>query len=323
MVDPSSQKLVPLGVIGELWLEGPAVGLGYLNDDTKTSQSFVVDPPWLVNGTASIPGRRGRCYKTGDLVRLHEDGTLEHMGRKDSQVKIHGQRVELGEVEHQISRGLVALGGSPDTKVAVDIIIPKGTTEQTLVAFLAPGSIAKNETTWEASLVNAGEKLNLWLADALPVYMIPASYVPVLDWPVPSTGKLDKRRLREFGFKWSLYGLQTSSQQTTEPSETEESMTAAETRLRALWAMILKVDVSTIRNKDNFLRVGGDSIKAVRLVSAARKQGLVLSVAKILKRPRLSDMALAMTEGKELAFHEPQPFSLLGGRSTGLQSLFE
>jgi amino acid adenylation domain-containing protein len=322
VVDASGHKLVPLGVIGELWLEGPAVGLGYIKDDNKTAQAFVVDPPWLVNGAVSIPGRRGRCYRTGDLVKYHEDGTLEHMGRKDSQVKIRGQRVELGEIEHQISRGLVALGEDVNTKIAADIVIPKGSTEPTLVVFSSPGSkAAKDEKTWEASLVKLGEKLNVWLADALPAYMIPSGYVPVIDWPVSSTAKLDRRRLRELGSKWGLQELQVSRQQAAEPSTAEESMTAAETRLRALWAMVLKVDVSTIRGKDNFLRVGGDSIKAVRLVSAARKQGLVLSVAKILKRPRLSDMALTMTEGKELAYHEPKPFSLLDGGKTGLQSL--
>ncbi|GIJ87025.1 nonribosomal peptide synthase [Aspergillus pseudoviridinutans] len=323
VVDASGKRLVPIGVVGELWLEGPAVGLGYLDDDEKTSQAFVVDPPWLVDGTVSTPGRRGRCYRTGDLVKYHEDGTLEHMGRKDDQVKIRGQRVELGEIEHQISRGLVALGESSVTKIAVEVVIPKNSTEPTLLGFLTQNSVVNDENTWRAGLTKLGDKLNSWLSDCLVAYMIPSGYIPVTDWPVSSTGKLDRRRLRELGSKWSLQDLQNPGLQSPESNAVEKSMTAAETRLRALWAMILKVDVSAIQSKDNFLRVGGDSIKAVRLVTAARKQGLVLSVAKILKRPRLSDMALTMTEGKELKYHEPQPFSLLEGGSTETQRLLK
>ena len=310
VVDASTQKLVPLGVVGELWLEGPAVGLGYVNNENKEAEAFVVDPLWLVAGSASIPGRRGRCYRTGDLVRYREDGTLEHMGRKDSQVKIRGQRVELGEIEHQISRGLAALGEDFNPQVAADVVTPKGSTEPTLVAFLTAGSRIEDKA-WEAGLVKLGENLNTWLANVLPAYMIPSGYLALADWPATSTGKLDRMRLRELGTKQPLPDLQTSEDQHTAPTPAEETMTAAETRLRALWAMVLKVDMSTIRSKDNFLRIGGDSIKAVRLVSAARKQSLVLSVAKILKHPRLSDMALNMTEGKELAYHEPKPFSLL------------
>ncbi|KAM4054534.1 AMP-binding enzyme [Hirsutella rhossiliensis] len=94
--------LSPLGCVGELLLEGPLVGQGYLDDPERTAAAFIRDPVWLLQGPPGQPGRHGRLYKTGDLVRYNEDGTLTFFGRKDAQVKIRGQRVELGEIEHAL-----------------------------------------------------------------------------------------------------------------------------------------------------------------------------------------------------------------------------
>ncbi|KAH8662495.1 hypothetical protein BX600DRAFT_382509 [Xylariales sp. PMI_506] len=103
VVNPDNHnELLPPGCIGELLLEGPLVGLGYLGDEDKTRAAFIKDPPWLNQGIDGCqPGRSGRLYKTGDLVRYNDDkdGTLTFVGRKDEQVKIRGQRVELGEIE--------------------------------------------------------------------------------------------------------------------------------------------------------------------------------------------------------------------------------
>lgn len=100
VVDPDNHDdLLPPGCTGELLLEGPLVGLGYLNDTTKTAASFIEDPKWLLRGSASRAGRHGRLYKTGDLVEYDEDGSLVFIRRKDTQVKIRGQRVEPGEIE--------------------------------------------------------------------------------------------------------------------------------------------------------------------------------------------------------------------------------
>ncbi|KAL9637232.1 MAG: hypothetical protein Q9164_002318 [Protoblastenia rupestris] len=95
-------KLLPPGCTGELLLEGPLVGRGYLDNAEMTATSFIEDPVWLLRGSPGKPGRHGRFYKTGDLVRYNEHGTLTFVCRKDCQVKIRGQRVELGEIEHAL-----------------------------------------------------------------------------------------------------------------------------------------------------------------------------------------------------------------------------
>ncbi|KAJ8124168.1 hypothetical protein ONZ43_g45 [Nemania bipapillata] len=113
VVKSDGSDLVPIGEIGELWIEGPIVGQGYLRELEKTADSFVESPPWLLRGCPSSlassghPGRRGRLYRTGDLVRYGADGNLHFVGRKDSQVKIRGQRVELGEIEYNLQRALI------------------------------------------------------------------------------------------------------------------------------------------------------------------------------------------------------------------------
>lgn len=105
LVDPENyQSLIPIGAVGELLLEGPLVGLGYLKDEEKTAEAFIEDPEWLLAGVSGYSGRHGRLYKTGDLVRYREDGGLSFVGRKDSQVKIRGQRIELGEIEEGLRK---------------------------------------------------------------------------------------------------------------------------------------------------------------------------------------------------------------------------
>lgn len=103
IVDPAVHYiLLERGQIGELLIEGPIVGLGYLHGPGKTTAAFFEDPQWLVQGTSGIPGTRGRLYKTGDLVRYGKDGNIMILGRKDTQVKIRDGRVELGEVERRV-----------------------------------------------------------------------------------------------------------------------------------------------------------------------------------------------------------------------------
>lgn len=101
IVEPDNHdSLSQLGCVGELLLKGSLVGRGYLGDPAKTKAAFIEDPVWLLRGTPGQPGRRGRLYKTCDLVHYNDDGSLTFCGRKDAQVKIQGQRVELGEIEH-------------------------------------------------------------------------------------------------------------------------------------------------------------------------------------------------------------------------------
>jgi non-ribosomal peptide synthetase component F len=102
-----SNRLSPMGAIGELWLEGPLVGRGYLGNEAVTASAFVTRHHWM------RPHENSRFYRTGDLVRYETDGQLMCVGRKDFQVKIRGQRTELGEVERNIQTALLTVKLEP------------------------------------------------------------------------------------------------------------------------------------------------------------------------------------------------------------------
>jgi amino acid adenylation domain-containing protein len=122
--------LLPFGAVGELLIEGNLLAEGYLGDEEKTDAAFITNPPWLLRGTAGRPGRRGRMYKTGGLVRYCDtQGRLAYVGRRDSQVKIRGNRIELGEVEHQVLSSL-----SEPCSVVTEVIYPSGDKRSPMIA---------------------------------------------------------------------------------------------------------------------------------------------------------------------------------------------
>jgi acyl-CoA synthetase (AMP-forming)/AMP-acid ligase II/aryl carrier-like protein len=262
--DPT--KLAPLGSVGELWIEGPLVGRCYLNDEHKTAAAFVKDPKWLGDGAASFPGRSGRLYKTGDLVKYDGengyDGSLVFVGRRDAQVKIHGQRVDLGEVEHQMLACL-SDGAYQSSKLAVEMISPRGSNKHAMLAAFVQAT--------NSSAVVA--HLRYTLPDQLPHFMLPSFYIPIDEMPEGTTGKTDRRRLRELGSSFSLEELTNSGKGRSR--EWTEPQTANERQLRALWATVLGVQEESIGAEDSFFHIGGDSLRAMRLVSKAREVGRV------------------------------------------------
>lgn len=302
-------RLVPLGAIGELVVEGPIVGPGYLDDPEKTAAVFIDSPDFLVAGFGDFPGRRGRMYKTGDLVKYDIDGSIVFVGRGDQQVKLRGQRIELAEIEHHMRDKL-----PPETRVAAEVIKPGGASgEPTLVAFISDkaGLVSGPESllgSFSPEVAASLTNMNKALSEYLPIYMVPAAYLPLHTMPLLVSAKTDRKRLRELGASMSrrdISALAAALVQRREPS------TDMERRLANLWAAVLGPD-SEINATDNFFTVGGDSLRAMKLVAAARADGLSLTVAGIFTNPVLEDMArIAEPISAEADLTVP-PFSLLG-----------
>ncbi|PFH61911.1 hypothetical protein XA68_15784 [Ophiocordyceps unilateralis] len=284
------EALAPIGAIGELWLEGPLVGLGYLDEPEKTAAAFIQDPEWLVRGAPGTrEGRRGSVYRTGDLVQYKEDGTLLFVGRKDTQVKIRGQRVELGEVEHHVLRAIKAAEPAASFQIIAETIQPKGADSKTLVAFVAlDGAKDMTPDEYDDKVRQATAGLNDRLAETLPVFMLPTAYVPLQTVPMMATGKADRRQLRAIGSSLSTRDIARLSRV---EGDRRPPRTDSERTMQALWAEVLKVDPESIGIDDSFFRIGGDSIGAMRLVGIARQQGLGLSVRDIFQNPVLRDLA--------------------------------
>ncbi|CAG8370231.1 unnamed protein product [Penicillium salamii] len=308
VVDPLHGKsLVPLGGKGELWVEGPLVGQGYLGEVEQTSANYVEDPDWLLRGAPGCSGRRGRVYKTGDIVRSHSDGSLLYVGRKDTQVKIRGQRVELAEVEHHLRQ---ALPVGVNVPVVVELVCPQGSVNPVLVAFVPIGGQA---TASPQSIAEALRRYTDGVEDrlmrSLPTYMIPRMYLPVAEIPFTTAGKRDQRRLKQMASSHTLEqlaALQPSQHVRRAPSS------VMEWRLQEMWAAILDIDAASIAATDNFLRIGGDSIGAIRLVRLAAEQGIILTVSAIFKSPTLCDMAHVAKLGSDFVQDDIPPFTLLG-----------
>ncbi|KAK9417247.1 putative Nonribosomal peptide synthetase [Seiridium unicorne] len=305
VVHQGEKQLAPIGSIGELWLEGPLVGAGYLNNPEKTAEAFTEDPEWLLRGTLAtadgqmVSGRHGRLYRTGDLVRYNSDGSLQHMGRSDGQVKIRGQRVELGDIEHHVRQVLPFRA----EQVVVDITIPETTKTKTLTGFIAT-DIPVDEVT---SMLDGIESE---LTARIPVWMVPSLWIPLQSFPTTATSKTDRRALREMGTKMDLQCNATSSN----PKQSQEPLSSDESRLRSLWSSILGMEPEQIRVDDSFIRLGGHSITAMHLVAAARREGLSLTVGQILAQPRLKDLAKLMghiDNGNGNLVDFVEPFSLL------------
>lgn len=310
VVDTSTgTSLVPIGRTGELLLEGPLVASGYLGDPVKTAAAFVDDPPFLLRGGPGHPGRRGRCYKTGDIVRYNADGTLTFIGRKDAQVKINGQRVELTDIESHVQSALA--GEYKNVQVIAEVVSPQQTSNSMLIAFICFDTTAFQDMSESERLgitKKATAQLDGRLASQVPTYMIPSAYIPLENIPVTATGKTDRRRLREMAKELTWEQLTANNFSDT---ERRQPGTPLERQLQILWATVLEVEPNLIGADDSFLRVGGDSVGAMRLVGSAREIGYSLSVTDILKNPKLCDMAKLLGEVPEPTQDTVDNFSLL------------
>eukprot|EP00966_Prymnesium_polylepis_P061299 1422011-Prymnesium_polylepis.1 len=178
--DVASPQLCPIGVWGELWLGGVQVARGYLNRRELSAERFVTNP-WAAND----PSGRGVVYRSGDRVRWYADGEIEFGGRIDFQVKLRGQRIELGEVEH-------ALCVQPGVAEAVVLLDSE---RDVLVAYISPASTvlgaAREGGAVPFSRVGALGGASLML----PSHMLPSLVVGVDVWPRTSSNKIDRKRL--------------------------------------------------------------------------------------------------------------------------------
>ena len=282
------------------------MGQGYLGDEGLTTLSFLKDPPWLLEGApnGSVPGRRGRLYKTGDLAKYNPvDGTIIFVGRSDTQMKLRGQRIELSEVEHHV-RGCAKAGVEDSFAAVAEIVIPQVTGKPTLVVFV---QFKQGENWLIDQLTN---QLNVELPEQLQSFMVLTAYIPVEEIPMTAGRKVDRRRLQAIGADLNIEQLTLQEASSKGRSPTTES----EIRLQQLWETILDIPKERIRAESSFLRFGGESIAAMRLASLARSQGISLTVQHVLSAPRLSEMAKAVDDlntNEKVTAEVIEPFSLL------------
>ncbi|MEV7022685.1 amino acid adenylation domain-containing protein, partial [Kitasatospora sp. NPDC093558] len=266
------------GIPGELHLGGTGLAHGYHNRPDLTAERFVPDP----SGPAG-----SRLYRTGDLARQLGDGSLEYLGRIDSQVKVRGYRIELGEIE-------AALRTHHTVKDAVVTAREDNAGDKTLVAYLV------TEGTLDSVALRAH------LATGLPDYMLPTAYVTIDHIPLTNSGKIDHR---------ALPTPDTTAYTTTHHTPPR---TPLEERLAAIWSDVLGTDQLGI--DDSFFDLGGDSIRAVRLVGALRAAGYDASVRDVFQHRTIAQLAthLGPQTGGDSLITAVEPFTLISAEDRAL-----
>jgi len=269
LVDEAGQE-VDFNRVGEIALESPYLTLGYWRKPDLTRAAFLPDPA----------GGDARIYRTGDLGRMLPDGRLDHLGRKDFQVKVRGYRIEAGEIEG-------ALLGSAEIKEAVVVAREDWRGEQHLVAYIVPaGTSAPSAST-----------LRRALTETLPDYMLPSAFVTLTALPLTPTGKVDRRALPAPG---------RARPELETPFVT--ARTPVERVLAGIWEEVLGLDRVGIH--DDFLDLGGHSLLATQIASRIRDVFRAdVPLRSLFEAATVADMTVAIVQhvAEKVECDRPEP----------------
>ncbi|KAI2483727.1 Peptide synthetase [Pyrenophora tritici-repentis] len=295
-------RLVPVGAVGELVLDGPIVGRGYFDDVEKTAVAFP---------TLDFFDTCRRVYKTGDLVRHAEDGSLVFLGRKDTQqVKMRGQRVELGEIQHH-------LDASPAFSLALVLVPRKGLLQGRLVVV---ASMAEPDARHDAEVLQLVQMSRSWtderaasmakavatvrdsLACYLPKYMVPDQWLVVGRLPVQTSYKTDRRRVQLWAEDLDAESLRAAQQsrhhKRTQGTELEET-------IKRIWVDVLDraaADPDGVGLDDSFFTVGGDSISAMQVMRRCRQTGLPITTQDVLSSQTIMSLASLVESRRQTVY---------------------
>ncbi|MFD8546328.1 amino acid adenylation domain-containing protein [Streptomyces sp. NPDC059649] len=264
VLGPGLEPVAP-GVVGELYVAG-RVARGYLGRATLTAERFVADP----HGPAGA-----RMYRTGDLARWGADGCLEYVGRDDAQVKLHGVRIEPGEVEAAltahpgVAQALVVTRRHEGRTVLVGYVVPTDRWDSGHAAVNSLGDLDIDLTATVSS-----RDLRRFVSGRLPEFMVPSVFVILDRLPLALNGKVDHRALPQPEFAGSVYRA---------PS------TPAELVLAGVFAEVIGLDQVGV--DDDFFAVGGDSIRSIQVVSRARTQGIQVTPRQIFECRTVAELA--------------------------------
>ncbi len=274
-------RAVPHGVAGEICVAGAGVALGYVNRTDAEAAAFV----------PATPDGPGRLYRTGDIGRFDDDGVLHFHGRRDGQVKIDGQRIEPGEIEHAVR---THAGGQDVAVIALD-----APARARLVGFI--------ETPPDRIDIDG---LLRRLRDVLPPAMLPSRLQTLERLPRLPNGKLDRVALTD---------LARDAEAAARPAVAPRS--ALERQVHALWQGVLGHDRFGVH--DPFTEVGGHSLRSIQLVSRARQAGLALTPNALFEFPTIAELAEHLTRPADMAAAAPGAaraplFMIHGGRRAHL-----
>lgn len=286
----ANQRVLPINAVGEIYIGGKGVGRGYLNRPTLTKERFLPNP--------FQPGER--MYRTGDLGRWRPDGEIEFLGRADTQVKIHGFRIEMGEIETQLQQ-------HPNVREVTVIAKESEDGDKYLAAYLAlyrkieachatvdpiNTTVPSDQSIADAANTTTPEELIGYLQRYLPEYMIPRAYVFLDALPRTPQGKIDYRGLPE-----PVRG---------KPSDAYVApQNDREIRLAGIWSEILHLEKISLT--DDFFQLGGHSLNIAILIAQIHREFQVeLTYQDIFHTPILRNMAQLITRSEARPYESIQ-----------------
>lgn len=271
VLDPL-RRPVPVGVPGEMYTGEDGLALGYLNDPERTAERFVPDP------FSERPG--ARMYRTGDLARWRDDGTIEFLGRADVQVKIRGLRIELGAIES-------VLTDHPGVREAVVVATAGTSSERELAAYV----VARDGRTPNAAGVQA------FVAARLPAQMVPAYVFVVERIPRTPTGKFDRKALPD---------PSTMRARAAAPSAPAREVPQSALAITVAGHVAATLGVDDVGLDDDFDALGGNSLRAMRLVSRLREAfGVDLTVLDLVAAPTVRGLCARINSLERRAGTQP------------------
>jgi iturin family lipopeptide synthetase B len=278
------QRLVPIGVTGEIYIGGDGVTRGYLNRPELTSENFIANPL----------GEGDRLYRTGDLARWLPGGNIEFIGRKDNQVKIRGYRVELGEIEHLICR-------LPQIEEAAVVARTDTGGDTFLCAYYVPGGDLENVKGRHNTKANPpGTLIKKYLGSHLPPYMIPTFFVGMEKIPRTPGSKVDRKALPP----------PSQAEVNSDRHDSSGPRDLFEITLGKIWEEILGIN-GPIHSNADFFQMGGHSLKVIRLVSQIhRRMHIKCQNRDIFNAPTLGELAKCLREKERVQYISITPAPL-------------
>jgi amino acid adenylation domain-containing protein len=252
---------VPKYISGELFVSGIGLARGYNNSPSQTAERFLPNP------FSKIPGER--LYKTGDLVKLRDDGNIEFLARIDDQVKFRGFRIELAEIQSVLER-------HPNI-IKAELILRKVKNENKLVAYY----VSKNKKEIEKHL------LREFVISHLPEYMLPSLFINLDEIPLTNNGKVNKKALAKIELKDEV------------KSKFEKPQSSIEKDIVKIWEEVLNID--NISTNDNFFELGGHSLNVIQVQTKIKEKfNKELTVVDLFKYPTVKLFANYLSNGANI-----------------------
>ncbi|KAH7027947.1 amino acid adenylation domain-containing protein [Microdochium trichocladiopsis] len=288
VLKPGTDEPVLRGAVGELCVSGKLVGIGYLNRPELTAERF-----------AYLERFDERVYRTGDLVRVLHDGSFDFLGRADDQVKLRGQRLEIGEINHAIKSGL------PYPADVATLVAKHGGQQDRdlLVSFITISADRDTKDELKVHRDTHAFEMSVMAQNAckgqLSGYMVP-SYVLCVPWiPLSANNKADIKRLKTLFQELSLEDLRQIASGT---KSAQRALNSTETRVASIVSDITGVDLSDITHSSTILELGIDSISVTRLSRALQSAGFDRAAPPVLlKNGQIEHIAGLQSGGTQSA----------------------